>query len=212
MPTEFLQSSPVHLQLWCSYKPPVDLITVQILTLEVWGGTELLAGLWTGERSPSSCGSTIIIYWDLSTPWCLGRLPGSLCHSANMVPSTMVPLHSVRASGCGPCPLCQRLQLHVPPLPAEVPWLWAALPEYWEVGLKGVCQFHQKQFNYVFILVGFCVTEERELKTSLEEWAVFWLGRSRGGLESRTNRGLESDILRLHPALVLQVCDLEQVN
>lgn len=95
-------------------------------------------------------------------------------HSRNMVPrkggSTQhVPL-DLEKSGLRP--------LRVLPLTAQVWWIQAALPVCWGLGLKGDCQFHQKQF------VSRCVTEERGLETSFEVRAVFWRSKSRGSLDS----------------------------
>lgn len=39
-----------------------------------------------------------------------------------------------------------------------------------------ICQFHQKEFDSVFILVDLsCTIEEREIETSFEVGSDFWL-------------------------------------
>lgn len=65
----------------------------------------LLCGKWAGRGGEFNLGVDRLLqhtYWGLSTPWCLGSPPGSLCPPANMLLSRVVLLHSVCASGWGP--------------------------------------------------------------------------------------------------------------
>lgn len=103
---------------------------------------------------------------------------------------------------------------HVPPSNGQVSF--HEQPSYiLGLGWKGVSQLKLLETVWFsFILVGLgCVIDEREVEASFKACSVFWLIRSRGGLQSRTNVGCAvRHSWVCSPALVLQVCDLEQVN
>lgn len=148
------------------------------------------------------------LYWNLSAPGCLGRLPGSPCP----------PLTWFQVSGTAALGTCLRIWRRVRSVPSASSSVYH----------PSLSRSHGYKQPFICILgigterclpvspktefVSSCVTEERELETSFEVRAVFWLRKSRGGLDS-WNTGFEvrHSWVWIQPA-VLQVCDLEQVH